>query len=92
MLPRGTDRCRCTVCGEYFGSTYAFDMHREGPYVPITKISQRRCRTRAEMAFKGMFLKPSGHWVSGRMPDSRKLRTQGAAINADQHTDRGGDL
>ena len=28
MLPIGTNRCRCSGCGAYFGGVRAFDMHR----------------------------------------------------------------
>lgn len=29
-LPPGTNYCKCTACGEYFGGVFAFDMHRHG--------------------------------------------------------------
>ena len=29
MLPIGTNRCRCSDCGEYFGGVGAFDLHRK---------------------------------------------------------------
>jgi len=30
-LPTGTNHCRCTACGLYFGGVNGFDLHRTGP-------------------------------------------------------------
>ncbi len=31
-LPHGTNRCKCSGCGEYFGGVRAFELHRTGTY------------------------------------------------------------
>ena len=28
MLPPGTSRCKCTLCGRYFGGVGGFDLHQ----------------------------------------------------------------
>ena len=52
-------RCQCGPCGEYFNSTYAFDLHRVGDYG-----IDRRCFNAEGMLAKGMALNASGWWVS----------------------------
>lgn len=62
MLPRGTDKCRCPSCGEYFNTTYAFDQHRKGKL----GTPERRCLSVLEMSSSRWTQKPSGHWLSPR--------------------------
>jgi len=52
-------RCQCATCGEYFNSTYAFDLHRAGDYGV-----NRRCLTVEGMQSRGMALNATGWWVS----------------------------
>lgn len=59
-LPHGTNRCKCVACGLYFSSVWTFDRHRVGDY------TARRCLRAEEMALKGWFLAPSGHWTAGK--------------------------
>ncbi len=66
MLPRYTDKCRCSICGEYFNSSSAFGKHRYGPYAPINKPDTRKCRTATEMSASGWLKNATGHWVTGR--------------------------
>lgn len=54
-------RCKCTACGLYFSSDYAFQKHRVGRYMPM----ERRCLTKTEMLAKGMCL-VGNFWVSKR--------------------------
>lgn len=58
MKLRG-DRCQCTVCDEYFNSTYAFDKHRKGNY------QDRRCEYPSGL---GMVKNEAGFWISGINP------------------------
>ena len=60
LLPRGTDRCRCTVCGLYFTSSYAFSRHRIGK----VGIPGRRCLMPEELSRRGWIQIPSGHWAT----------------------------
>lgn len=55
---RGTNRCQCGMCGEYFNSAYAFDKHRTGDYG-----GGRRCRSPSEMIAAGM-VESRGWWIS----------------------------
>jgi len=57
-LPFYSDRCKCSVCGEYFNSTYAFTKHRTGTYQP----SNRRCLSVAEMRAAGWSVNATGYW------------------------------
>jgi hypothetical protein len=68
MLPRYTDKCRCSICGEYFNSSGAFGRHRVGPFAPIGKPETRRCLSVEEMLAKDFFKKSSGHWARGKRP------------------------
>ena len=57
------DRCRCAGppyngCGEYFNSTYSFDLHRTGD------PDSRRCLTVAEMEARGMSRNAAGFWIT----------------------------
>ena len=64
MLPPGTDRCKCTLCGKYFNSTSAFDKHKVGKIGTTT----RRCKTESEMLQGGMVTNKTGHWTRGKNP------------------------
>ena len=57
------DRCQCIGCGEYFNSTYAFDMHRIGDH----KV-KRECMTPDMMLEKAMTTNEAGYWISKAMP------------------------
>ncbi len=54
-------RCKCTACGEYFNSDYAFSKHRVGRHSPM----ERRCLSPDEMLGKGMCL-VGRFWASKR--------------------------
>jgi hypothetical protein len=71
-----TDRCMCTVCKEWFNSTYAFDLHRTGEH----GIS-RRCCAAAEMLAKGMEINADRFWVSRKHDAVTLRRTLGATID-----------
>lgn len=53
------DRCQCTACGEYFNSTYAFDMHRKGKHGV-----NRHCLTPDAMLDAGMVKNRADFWIS----------------------------
>lgn len=55
-LRRGSERCQCGVCGEYFSTTSNFDKHRTGSYE-----GTRRCMTVREMEKKGL-VQVNGIW------------------------------
>jgi len=55
------DRCQCGACGEYFNSTYAFDLHRVGEF----RDGSRRCLSVEEMRERGMVKNKLGFWISG---------------------------
>ena len=54
------DRCQCTVCEEFFNSTFAFDKHRIGDWF------MRRCRTPDIMESIGMSRNAKGFWISSK--------------------------
>jgi len=54
------DRCQCTVCLEYFNSTYAFDKHRIGKHGV-----NRQCMSVNRMYEAGMAINGAGFWISG---------------------------
>ena len=56
-LPVGTNRCKCSGCGSYFGGVGSFDVHRQGP------ADDRRCLARAAMSDKGLRVNAQGVWV-----------------------------
>lgn len=58
-LPFGTNKCCCSVCGEYFNSTHAFDKHRVGK-----PTIDRRCLTVEEMRGLGFSVSATGHWIT----------------------------
>lgn len=56
LLPPATRMCRCSGCGQYFGSLTGFDRHRAGP------VETRRCLTPEELRADGMALDERGYW------------------------------
>lgn len=70
------DRCRCTACGEYFRSTYAFDRHRQGPY------TDRRCLAVAAMSEAGFKQDSRGYWMSPRRGTMAHRRVMGLVDRA----------
>lgn len=63
-LPLRGNRCRCSACGRYFNSVYAFDLHRVGTY------PHRRCLGLVEMLAKGMRFNDDGFLISEEYADS----------------------
>jgi hypothetical protein len=63
-------RNQCQGCKEYFNSNTPFDKHRTGEYGV-----NRRCRTPEEMLSLGMSLNADGFWITEKMPDRMKRRT-----------------
>ena len=74
------DHCQCSACGEYFNSTYAFDKHRTGIYMPA---GQRRCRAAFEMRNIGMDQNAAGWWISSVNTDSSVRRGQSSRLEPD---------
>jgi NAD-dependent SIR2 family protein deacetylase len=70
------NRNQCQTCKEYFNSNTPFDKHRTGEHGV-----NRRCRTPDEMLALGMSLNADGFWVTEKMPDRMKRRT-----NEDHHS------
>jgi hypothetical protein len=64
------NRCRCSGCGEYFNSTYIFDLHRMGDWQD--RGANRRCLSPDQMAAKGYSKNAAGFWISEGMPTSRQ--------------------
>jgi hypothetical protein len=56
--PKYTDISGCTICGEVFNSTFAFEHHRVGPY------TDRRCLSEEEMTELGMCKNSHGRWIT----------------------------
>lgn len=81
MLPRDSDRCRCTVCGLYFRRTSTFDAHRIGR----VGTPARRCLSPDELAARGWSVDAQGYWRRpGPDRPFRQLRTaQTAEISTD---------
>ena len=50
--------CRCGGCRQTFGSLFAFDWHRRGPY------GARMCLTAEQMTAAGSKPDHNGHWRS----------------------------
>lgn len=73
------DRCQCTVCGEYFNSTHAFEKHRYGPY------EDRSCMSPEEMLSKGWGKNSKGFWVTALFKDIKNIlkRKDDDSTNAD---------
>lgn len=68
------NRNQCQSCKEYFNSNTPFDKHRTGEYGV-----NRRCRTPEEMLALGMSLNADGFWVTEKMPDRMKRKTNEAS-------------
>ncbi len=82
-LPFGSDKCKCSRCGEYFNSTHAFSKHRVSGFQPVT----RTCLTPAEMRGKGWSINRTGHWVTATREQGDEIsgypsRTPRATPNA----------
>ena len=60
-LPVGTNYCKCSACGHYFGGATAFDLHRRGEY------PDRACLAPSDVANKEnkplLRLNDRGYWV-----------------------------
>lgn len=63
MLPFGADKCRCTACGLYFNSSYAFERHR----------GNQGCLTVEELRRKGWGVVATGHWVPRAVREKPKF-------------------
>lgn len=59
-LTQGTDKCRCTACGEYFARSGTFAKHRIGDWQD--KGANRRCMTITQMARRGWKMDTEGFW------------------------------
>ena len=63
MLPIGTNRCRCTSCGRYFGGVAGFDAHQtlgdDGR--PICHDPAGLTNTKGESL--GYILSDAGYWT-----------------------------
>jgi hypothetical protein len=64
------NRNQCQSCKQYFNSNTPFDKHRTGEYGV-----NRRCRTPEEMLSLGMSLNADEFWVTEKMPDRMKRKT-----------------
>ena len=56
MLPPGTNYCKCSGCGEYFGGVRAFEVHRVGVH------EDRRCLLPSGMSRMGYRKSARGYW------------------------------
>lgn len=64
MLTQGTDKCKCSVCGEYFKTSTLFEFHRVGSFgKTIRDPGTRRCLTVQEMTKKKLKKNREGYWV-----------------------------
>lgn len=59
-LTRGTDKCRCAACGEYFARSGLFTKHRVGNWQE--RGANRRCLTVAQMSKRGWKMDAEGFW------------------------------
>lgn len=67
---------QCPVCGELFAGTSVGDAHQYGPW------TGRRCRTRAEMAARGMWTDTKDVWHYGApMDEAAKARRRSLHAN-----------
>ena len=82
MLPIGTDKCRCTVCGLYLNSSHAFEKHRVG-------YPERRCRTVEELLLLGWSTNATGHWITAKRPAGSVTCGVGAAIGSKSYSGAG---
>ena len=69
---------QCPVCGELFAGTSVGDAHQYGPW------TGRRCRTRAEMAARGMWTDGRDVWHLKRGPRVPEITPTGGPRTASQ--------
>lgn len=69
------NRCRCSHCGEFFNSLWAFDCHRYGPF--RHRGTLRRCRTPGELVARGWSKNKEGFWIT---ETHAQRRAQGGAL------------
>lgn len=67
---------QCPVCGELFAGTSVGDAHQYGPW------TGRRCRTRAEMAARGMWTDGRDVWHLKRGPRAPEITPTGGPRTA----------
>ena len=60
MLPHGSDKCRCSTCGEYFNSTGAFSRHLVGK----VGTPERYCLSSDQLTARGWTKNKTGHWIT----------------------------
>jgi hypothetical protein len=70
MVPRGSAKCRCTDCGEYFRSGYGFSLHRVGNWE--NGGANRRCLSIDEMYSAGWEKSQTGHWIKETIKKRRQ--------------------
>lgn len=70
------DRCKCPSCGQYFNSTYAFDMHRIGTFQPMRRV----CLTVDQMLEEGMAQNAQWFWISRKRRDSTLPQAQSSRV------------
>lgn len=61
-LPVGTNYCKCSACGAYFGGVAGFDKHRRGVYpdrvcLPPSQVADKKGRPLLR-------LNERGYWVT----------------------------
>ena len=61
-LPTGTNFCKCSACGEYFGGVRGFDLHRRGEYPDRTCLAPSRVADKKNRPL--LRLNERGYWVS----------------------------
>lgn len=54
----GKRTCECQMCGDFFGSPGAFDLHLIG-------VENTRCRNEQERRRAGLYPNEHGVWLSG---------------------------
>ena len=65
-LPHGTNRCKCSGCGEYFGGVRAFELHRVGQY-PDRSCLAPSCVSDSQKQ-PLLRLNDRGYWVHIKKP------------------------
>ena len=60
-LPPGTNYCKCSACGEYFGGVRGFELHRVGPAderscLPPARVSDSKNRPLLKRNNKGYWV------------------------------------
>lgn len=63
-LSAGTNFCKCSACGAYFGGVAAFDLHRRGKAdrscLPPSVIADRHGRPLLKLNAKGFWVRAYG--------------------------------